>query len=97
MKNPQLLSVMECEVNHYLALGVKRSASFRQIENAYLKLRNSPNPKIAKGATAAWRILGNAESRTEYDAWHDMGGMDWSGRSGDVLDHALPGNYGSKR
>jgi hypothetical protein len=64
------------ETTHYERLGVDPSASQAEIRAAYRVLARRNHPDLADGGgpgdmvavNEAWRVLGDAERRAEYDA-----------------------------
>jgi curved DNA-binding protein CbpA len=68
--------VARSETTYYERLGVEPSASQAEIRAAYRVLARRNHPDLADGAepgdmaavNEAWRVLGDAERRAEYDA-----------------------------
>jgi curved DNA-binding protein CbpA len=55
-------------VDYYRVIGVAPNASFREIEAAYWREAFGAQPKRVAELNEAYEVLGNEESRREYDA-----------------------------
>ena len=72
----RLVGVARPETTHYERIGVEPSASQAEIHAAYRAVARRNHPDLADGAepgdmvavNEAWRVLGDAERRAEYDA-----------------------------
>ncbi len=70
------MSVRDGERDHYATLGAGRGEARAEIERRYKRLARQHHPdrggdeEEMKAVNEAWRVLGDADARREYDARH---------------------------